>query len=278
MSLKINRLKYASMYGPTTGDKVRLADTDLIIEIEKDYTVYGDEAKFGGGKTIRDGMAQSATAIRDEGVLDFVITSVMIIDHSGIFKADIGIKNGRIVGIGKAGNPDTMDGITSNMVPVLHIYAMLIQQKQGNLKDFDTHQRPVDWLDLEWFEMNKRILTRTTRGDTLLNLKFLRENPQYTEGDVLFENELSIIAIHILPCEVIVIKPRNAYEIAAVCYEIGNRHVPLFMDEPNLLVPFEVPLFKILSDSNYIVLKENKQLLKQLKTSVLPHMELIKSI
>ena len=116
MSLTINRLKYASMYGPTTGDKVRLADTDLIIEIEKDYTVYGDEAKFGGGKTIRDGMAQSATAMRDEGVLDFVMTSAMIIDHSGIFKADIGIKNGRIVGIGKAGNPDTMDGITPNMV------------------------------------------------------------------------------------------------------------------------------------------------------------------
>ena len=116
MSLTINRLKYASMYGPTTGDKIRLADTDLIIEIEKDYTVYGDEAKFGGGKTIRDGMAQSATATRAEGVLDFVITSVMIIDHSSIFKADIGIKNGRIMGIGKAGNPDTMDGITPNMV------------------------------------------------------------------------------------------------------------------------------------------------------------------
>lgn len=116
MSLTISRLKYANMYGPTTGDKVRLADTDLIIEIEKDHTVYGDEAKFGGGKTIRDGMAQSATATRDEGVLDFVITSVMIIDHTGIVKGDIGIKDGRIVGIGKAGNPDMMDGITQNMV------------------------------------------------------------------------------------------------------------------------------------------------------------------
>ncbi|MEO7312564.1 MAG: urease subunit alpha [Chitinophagaceae bacterium] len=116
MSLQINRIKYANMYGPTTGDKVRLADTDLIIEIEKDFTVYGDEAKFGGGKTIRDGMAQSATAVRSEGVLDFVITSVMIIDHWGIVKADIGIKDGKIVGIGKAGNPDTMDGITPNMI------------------------------------------------------------------------------------------------------------------------------------------------------------------
>ncbi|MBS1567151.1 MAG: urease subunit alpha [Bacteroidetes bacterium] len=116
MSLSINRVKYANMYGPTTGDKVRLGDTDLIIEIEKDHTVYGDEAKFGGGKTIRDGMAQSATALRSEGVLDFVITSVMIIDHWGIVKADIGIKDGRIVGIGKAGNPDTMDGVDPNMI------------------------------------------------------------------------------------------------------------------------------------------------------------------
>ena len=116
MSLQINRRKYANMYGPTTGDKIRLADTELFIEIEKDYTVYGDEAKFGGGKTIRDGMAQSATASRNEGVLDFVITSVIIVDHGGITKADIGIKDGKIVAIGKAGNPDTMEGITPDMV------------------------------------------------------------------------------------------------------------------------------------------------------------------
>jgi urease subunit alpha len=116
MSLHINRIKYANMYGPTTGDKVRLGDTALFIEIEKDFTVYGDEAKFGGGKTIRDGMAQSARASRHQGVLDLVITSVMIIDHWGIVKADIGIKDGKIVGIGKAGNPDTMDGVDANMV------------------------------------------------------------------------------------------------------------------------------------------------------------------
>lgn len=116
MSLSINRIKYANMYGPTVGDKVRLGDTELFIEIEQDYTVYGDEAKFGGGKTIRDGMAQSARATREEGVLDFVITSVIIIDHWGIVKGDIGIKDGRIVGIGKAGNPDTMDGVTHNMI------------------------------------------------------------------------------------------------------------------------------------------------------------------
>jgi urease subunit alpha len=116
--MELSRIKYANMYGPTTGDKVRLGDTELIIEIEKDFTseAYGDEAKFGGGKTIRDGMAQSATAMRSEGVLDFVITSVMIIDHWGIVKGDIGIKNGKIVGVGKAGNPDTMDGISPNMI------------------------------------------------------------------------------------------------------------------------------------------------------------------
>ncbi len=104
------------MYGPTTGDRIRLADTDLVIEIEKDYNVYGDECKFGGGKSVRDGMAQSATALRSEGVLDFLITNVIIIDHWGIVKADIGIKDGRIVAIGQAGNPDTMDGVHPEMI------------------------------------------------------------------------------------------------------------------------------------------------------------------
>src|SRR3981189_2155910 len=107
MRLSMNRTKYANLYGPTVGDRVRLADTELFIQIEKDHTVYGDEAKFGGGKTIRDGMGQSATPVRSEGVLDLVITGVIIIDHWGIVKGDIGIKDGKIVGIGKAGNPDT---------------------------------------------------------------------------------------------------------------------------------------------------------------------------
>lgn len=104
------------MYGPTKGDKVRLADTDLIVEVEKDYTVYGEECKFGGGKTLRDGMGQSAVADRDEGVLDLVITNALIIDYWGIVKADVGIKDGKIVGIGKAGNPSIMDGVTPNMI------------------------------------------------------------------------------------------------------------------------------------------------------------------
>ncbi|SFE26919.1 urease subunit alpha [Paenibacillus catalpae] len=111
----IDRQRYAAMFGPTTGDAVRLADTELWAEIEMDYTVYGDECKFGGGKVIRDGMGQSSSAVRDDGVLDTLITNAVIIDHWGIVKADIGIKNGYIVGIGKAGNPDIMDGVTPGM-------------------------------------------------------------------------------------------------------------------------------------------------------------------
>jgi urease subunit alpha len=116
MSFKMDRNKYAGMFGPTTGDKVRLGDTELFIEIEKDFAVYGEENKFGGGKTVRDGMGQSSGATRDQGVLDFAILNVMVIDHWGIVKGDIGIKDGKIVGVGKAGNPDTQDGVTPNMI------------------------------------------------------------------------------------------------------------------------------------------------------------------
>lgn len=113
--MKIQRKQYASLYGPTTGDRVRLADTELIIEVEKDFTVYGDEAVFGGGKVIRDGMGQSLRATSANGALDTVITNALILDYSGIVKADIGIKDGRIVGIGKAGNPDLMPNVTQGM-------------------------------------------------------------------------------------------------------------------------------------------------------------------
>ncbi|WP_185868598.1 urease subunit alpha [Blattabacterium cuenoti] len=113
---QIDRISYANMYGPTTGDKIRLGDTCLWIEIEKDYTFYGDECVFGGGKVIRDGMGQHATATKEEGVLDLVLTNAIIIDYWGIVKADIGIKNGMIVSIGKSGNPDIMDGVNNNMI------------------------------------------------------------------------------------------------------------------------------------------------------------------
>jgi urease subunit alpha len=110
MSFKMSRAAYASMFGPTTGDKVRLADTELFIEVEKDFTTYGEEVKFGGGKVIRDGMGQSQVT-RADGAVDTVITNALILDHWGIVKADIGLKDGRIVAIGKAGNPDTQPGV-----------------------------------------------------------------------------------------------------------------------------------------------------------------------
>ncbi|MFY9803451.1 MAG: urease subunit alpha [Candidatus Acidiferrales bacterium] len=118
MSLKIPRRTYADLFGPTKGDRIRLADTDLIIEIEKDFTHYGDEITFGGGKVIRDGMGQSSTAVREgeRGALDLVITNAVVLDHWGIVKGDIGIKNGRIVKVGKAGNPDTMDGVDPELI------------------------------------------------------------------------------------------------------------------------------------------------------------------
>jgi len=114
--VKIDRRTYAGHYGPTTGDRIRLADTDLVIVIERDATVYGDEAKFGGGKSIRDGMGQSATASRAAGSPDLVITNVVIVDSSGIRKADVGVRDGRISAIGKAGNPGVMDGVSPELV------------------------------------------------------------------------------------------------------------------------------------------------------------------
>ncbi|TNE61174.1 MAG: urease subunit alpha [Alphaproteobacteria bacterium] len=122
MAYTIGRGDYAAMFGPTVGDRVRLADTDLIVEVEKDLTVYGDEVKFGGGKVIRDGMGQSQ-ATRREGAVDTVVTNALIIDHTGIIKADVGIKDGRIFRVGKAGNPDVQKGVDIIIGPATEIIA-----------------------------------------------------------------------------------------------------------------------------------------------------------
>ncbi|WP_343315796.1 urease subunit alpha [Brucella sp. BE17] len=122
MPARISRATYAQMFGPTTGDKVRLADTELIIEVERDLTTYGEEVKFGGGKVIRDGMGQSQLS-RAEGAVDTVITNALIVDHSGIYKADVGLLDGRIAGIGKAGNPDTQPGVTIIIGPGTEVIA-----------------------------------------------------------------------------------------------------------------------------------------------------------
>ena len=122
MAHRIERAEYAAHYGPTVGDRVRLADTDLIVEVEADHTIYGEEVKFGGGKVIRDGMGQSQ-ATRHEGAVDTVITNALILDHWGIVKADIGLKDGRIAGIGKAGNPDVQPGVTIVIGPGTEVIA-----------------------------------------------------------------------------------------------------------------------------------------------------------
>ena len=115
MAYRIKRSNYAEIYGPTTGDRVRLGDTSLVLEVERDHTHYGDECKFGGGKVLREGMGQAA-GVGQDVALDLLITNALVVDHTGIFKADIGVKDGRISGIGKAGNPDVMAGVDPGMV------------------------------------------------------------------------------------------------------------------------------------------------------------------
>ena len=122
MAQKVSREKYASIFGPTTGDRVRLADTELFAEVEHDYTVYGEEVKFGGGKVIRDGMGQSQVT-RADGAVDLVVTNALVIDYLGIYKADIGVKNGKIHSIGKAGNPDIQSGVNIIVGPATEVIA-----------------------------------------------------------------------------------------------------------------------------------------------------------
>src|SRR3979409_1873328 len=115
MPSRISRAAYADIYGPTTGDRVRLGDTGLVLEVERDFATYGDECNFGGAKTLREGMGQAA-GIGDMHALDCVITNALIVDYTGIYKADVGIKNGLISAIGKAGNPDVMAGGAPRML------------------------------------------------------------------------------------------------------------------------------------------------------------------
>ena len=136
MSVFMKRSAYADMFGPTTGDKVRLADTDLIIEVEKDFTIYGEEVKFGGGKVIRDGMGQSQVT-NQQGAVDTVITNALIVDHWGIVKADVGLKGGYIHSIGKAGNPDIQPGVTIIVGPGTEVIAG--EGKILTAGGFDTH-------------------------------------------------------------------------------------------------------------------------------------------
>ena len=136
MASTISRYDYSAMYGPTTGDKIRLADTELIIEVERDFTTYGEEVKFGGGKVIRDGMGQSQVT-RSQGAVDTVLTNALVVDYSGIYKADVGLMDGRILKIGKAGNPDTQPNVDIVIGPGTEIIAA--EGKILTAGGFDSH-------------------------------------------------------------------------------------------------------------------------------------------
>lgn len=148
---------------------------------------------------------------------------------------------------------------------------MIIQQKNGNLNNVDLLNRKIDWLELEWFESNKRILRKRTKSGTEIIFKSLNADPELTQGDILYEDEHSIVAVEIKYCDVIVIKPVSMFDMASVCYEIGNKHLPLFYDNNELLVPYESPLFRLLSSSGYDMKREQRKLLQRLKTTVAMH-------
>ena len=148
---------------------------------------------------------------------------------------------------------------------------MIVQEKKGNINSTKSSDKTIDWLPLEWFETNKRILRRKTISGKEISLKFLKENAELRQGDILFEDEQSIIAVEVLPCDCLVIKPKNMFEMASICYEIGNKHLPLFMEKDDLLAPFENPLYHLLLAQGYEVTKENRKLVQPLKTTVTPH-------
>ena len=148
---------------------------------------------------------------------------------------------------------------------------MLIQQKKGKLDAIHINNRCIDWLQLEWYESSKRILRKQTQAGNELALKFLDKDPMLTQGDILYEDDTIIIAVDILPCEVLVIQPANLFEMASVCYEIGNKHLPLFFEKEEVLVPFEMPLFRLLSTQGYAIKQDKRKLLHPLKTTVSPH-------
>lgn len=148
---------------------------------------------------------------------------------------------------------------------------MIIQHKIGNIGLLPINKEKIDWLELEWYETSKRVLRKKTKSGKDISLKFLAENPTLTEGDILYEDEQTTIVVTILPCDSIVVIPKNMLEMAAVCYEIGNKHLPLFYEKEELLVPFERPLYSLLLTQGYELRHEKRKLVKPLRTTVSPH-------
>jgi urease accessory protein len=148
---------------------------------------------------------------------------------------------------------------------------MIIREKAGRITDYGGLGIEPDWLDLEWFETRKRILHKKTGAGVTLSMKFLAESPEITEGDVLYTDATLLIVARILPCDCIVVKPGSLFETASLCYEIGNKHLPLFFEDDALLVPFEMPLYRLLIAQGYVAQREDRKLLHPLRTTVSPH-------
>ncbi|MBA2762980.1 MAG: urease accessory protein UreE [Segetibacter sp.] len=148
---------------------------------------------------------------------------------------------------------------------------MLIKEKMGNINSFNIDNRTIDLFVIEWYEANKRILHKRTEAGREVVLKFMNESQSLTDGDVLYADEALVIVVDIQVCEVIIINPKSMSEMAAICYEIGNKHIPLFYCNDELLVPYEAPLFRLLTAAGYMPKRESRKLLNQLKTTVSPH-------
>jgi urease accessory protein len=148
---------------------------------------------------------------------------------------------------------------------------MLIQKKTGHIDSFAIAGRSIDLLPVEWYETGKRIMRRSTKQGRELALKFLQESPALMEGDILYADEQVVIAVEILSCETLVIRASDPQDIAAICYEIGNRHLPLYVEGGELLVPFEEPIYRWLLASGYAVSKEDRKLLYPLRSTVAAH-------
>ncbi len=150
---------------------------------------------------------------------------------------------------------------------------MLVTQKYGNIWSAGTANKSIDQLCIEWHETGKRILHKTTKAGISITLKFLNANPDFQDGDILWQDKNSIIAVEIIPTDSIVIIPESIVSASALCYEIGNRHLPLFYEGHELLIPYDVPLHHLLQSSGYIMRVEKRKLNHPFKTTVLPHVQ-----
>jgi urease accessory protein len=150
---------------------------------------------------------------------------------------------------------------------------ILVKEKLGNIHSASAHERDIDVLLIEWHETRKRILHKQTGQGKDVTIKFLNENPNLKDGDILWQHENTIIAVEINPCDCIVITPESMLQASSVCYEIGNRHLPLFYEDDELLVPYDVPMFSLLQASGYTVKVEKRKLNNSFQTTVLPHLQ-----